>query len=986
MKIRRVRLTNLNSLRGSHAVDFLAAPLAGAGLFAITGPTGAGKSTLLDAITLALYGRAARYGSLPSPEDMLSRHCGECLAEVEFEVPAGIFRAEWQLRRARGKADGNLQPAKRYVYDAQGATLAQSVTEADRVIEQLIGLNYERFVRSALLAQGDFAQFLKAKADDRAALLESLTGTAIYSELSTLAHTEANRRDQDWRARESALQAIPLLPPEQRARLLADLPVAEAALAEAKARLQAANERLNQAANLATALAAEARARDQLAALARERQSAAADFARLARHRLTQPFQEHLARLDAAQAAADTARTELGRATREQAAAATAVAACRAGLRLWVAEARSAAEAGRAAAGERIRLAAERQTRAAAWLAEHAAEAALPAALPELSTRLTHRQNSHRQSTREWTQFRGLLAQIGRDPELLPPEAVPELSPADFTTLLAHWRALAGHRSALAEALRLRDAALLAAGEEQLRQARLIASLETHRAGLQAGAPCPLCGATEHPFAAGTPAALPFKAQEAAVTEAKKQCRQAEAEVAESARLERELAGVGERLAQVRAEHERVVNEAAAKLAEFKLPPPAPGGEEALLTALKQTANAYTLQAKVADDARREHTTATEELARREAEVNGWRERQAGLDAEPAGSEGASEAGTTGAPPPPRWATFTAADADWQSVRQRLAAAAATLANRQADALRAQDALKAQTIRLAEALVGSEFASLEAVKTARLPAAEATRGEAVENRLREREQQAGAEQRAAGTAVAGWRQAGAPEGEAAAETKRQQAELQARHDQLLHDLATGKSQLAQDDRHRHTAATQAAALAAERPRIAVWQQLRALIGSHDGRTFRRYAQSVSLEVLLHYANRQLRRLNDRYQLRRREGEELELEITDLHQAGTRRPMASLSGGETFLASLALALGLSDIAGRKVRIESLFIDEGFGTLDADSLDLAIAALETLRQDHKTVGVISHVELLKERIATQIRVEKQSGGMSVLRVVG
>jgi exonuclease SbcC len=120
-------------------------------------------------------------------------------------------------------------------------------------------------------------------------------------------------------------------------------------------------------------------------------------------------------------------------------------------------------------------------------------------------------------------------------------------------------------------------------------------------------------------------------------------------------------------------------------------------------------------------------------------------------------------------------------------------------------------------------------------------------------------------------------------------------------------------------------------------------------------------------------------------MRRRTGEELELEIEDLHQAGAVRPMASLSGGESFLASLALALGLSDIAGRNVRIESLFVDEGFGSLDSDTLDLAISTLETLRQENKTVGVISHVDFLKERIATQIVVEKQSGGISGIRLV-
>ena len=96
-------------------------------------------------------------------------------------------------------------------------------------------------------------------------------------------------------------------------------------------------------------------------------------------------------------------------------------------------------------------------------------------------------------------------------------------------------------------------------------------------------------------------------------------------------------------------------------------------------------------------------------------------------------------------------------------------------------------------------------------------------------------------------------------------------------------------------------------------------------------------------------------------------------------------MASLSGGESFLVSLALALGLSDLAGRTVRIDSLFIDEGFGSLDPETLEVAIDALESLRQHRKTVGVISHVELLKERIATQIIVEKRAGGTSAIRVV-
>ena len=177
-----------------------------------------------------------------------------------------------------------------------------------------------------------------------------------------------------------------------------------------------------------------------------------------------------------------------------------------------------------------------------------------------------------------------------------------------------------------------------------------------------------------------------------------------------------------------------------------------------------------------------------------------------------------------------------------------------------------------------------------------------------------------------------------------------------------------------------------AALAEETAQLKTWTQLSALIGSHDGKKFRVFAQGLSLEVLLRHANTHLARLNPRYHLGRADGENLDLEIIDLYQASARRPMSSLSGGESFLASLALALGLSDLAGRNVQIDSLFIDEGFGTLDTETLDTALSALESLRLQEKTVGIISHVEVLKERIGVQINVARQPDGCSALKVVG
>lgn len=163
-----------------------------------------------------------------------------------------------------------------------------------------------------------------------------------------------------------------------------------------------------------------------------------------------------------------------------------------------------------------------------------------------------------------------------------------------------------------------------------------------------------------------------------------------------------------------------------------------------------------------------------------------------------------------------------------------------------------------------------------------------------------------------------------------------------------------------------------------------WNNLNAMIGSSDGKKFSRFAQGLTLTRLTGLANLHLQKLSDRYQVLKSTENDLELLIVDGYQADVIRPMASLSGGESFLVSLALALGLSDLASHKVQINSLFIDEGFGTLDAETLDTAITALENLQAKGKSIGIISHVEALKERIGTQIQLSKQPGGVSKIKV--
>ena len=159
----------------------------------------------------------------------------------------------------------------------------------------------------------------------------------------------------------------------------------------------------------------------------------------------------------------------------------------------------------------------------------------------------------------------------------------------------------------------------------------------------------------------------------------------------------------------------------------------------------------------------------------------------------------------------------------------------------------------------------------------------------------------------------------------------------------------------------------------------VWAQLGELIGSADGKKFRNFAQQLTLDILLGYANLHLRDLARRYRLERIR-DSLGLLVVDQDMGDEVRSVHSLSGGESFLVSLALALGLASLSSHRVRVESLFIDEGFGSLDAEALQVAMDALDKLQSLGRKVGVISHVQDMTERIATRVQVRRMAGGLS------
>jgi len=210
--------------------------------------------------------------------------------------------------------------------------------------------------------------------------------------------------------------------------------------------------------------------------------------------------------------------------------------------------------------------------------------------------------------------------------------------------------------------------------------------------------------------------------------------------------------------------------------------------------------------------------------------------------------------------------------------------------------------------------------------------------------------------------------------------------LSADLNKLAHEIGALGQKLKENDEARLNHSGRLNEIVAHRRETARWDNLHLLIGSNDGKKFRNFAQGLTFERLVQHANRQLGTMSDRYVLVRSKSEDLDFSVIDSYQAGEVRTTKNLSGGESFLVSLALALGLSQMASNKTRVDSLFLDEGFGTLDPDTLETALDALAGLKHDGKLIGVISHLPDLKERIETQIRVVRRSGGRSVLEGPG
>jgi exonuclease SbcC len=1104
MKILAIRLENLASLAGRHEIDFTASPLADQGLFAITGPTGAGKSTLLDALCLALYGSTPRLRQAPKRDSqiadvnddtlttadartLLRRGCASGFAEVDFiGRDEHRYRARWAVRRARNKIDGSLQKIEQSLTDLDANQLLTAQTrEFEKLLPERLGLKFDQFTRAVLLAQSEFAAFLKADDNERSELLERLTDTQHYSEISKAAY----QRVRDARAALDAIEvrladALPV-DAETRAAYERQAQSEEQALSDLQAELSRhqtqgieleRDVQLTQAWQQADASWRQADhewqqtrgEREQLAQLDelapwRERAKRRHTLEdTLAVHRQTLASERRQSedcdrerealepQLATAQQAYEQARHD-DREAQPRLDEARRLAADlehqRQRLDQQHHEHRQLAEATQVDEQRRTQLKRARQPLEARLREQRTTLEGLLEATDEAGERLTAHElrstlNHQRDLAQGELQALQSLQQDWREGERLRREQTETHQQLDSERRRLQDLEIQGKQAAQRLKVAESEETLIRQQIEGARAARSD-SVEQLRQHLSDDEPCPVCGATDHPYRQAPPA-HPGAAMIEAIEGQERQQLDGQREQVENAHQTYHQCSADYRACRQRLlERERQLETLSRQLDRAEVAIDAHAAAPALRQSetadswfesrherLNQQWRQASDRLSALDEAERllqpleaEWQRLSLELGKLEERHSLNRERLHALEASlPAlqqqvdDTEARLAARLGSHDSVPAWqaaleqrrqqaeATLEEHRARWQTLAQtrtQLTQRLTDLEQRQREAQTEFDELDGawQAWRRERPTFDDDtIDALLAVSEAdhrrrRETLAQCERALAAAAVKREERQQALRDHRRALLSTRGEDVPARSEDDLLDEAstrelatrltrQRETAEaLTRQRDERQETRDAAQHQLREDDRRRQAQREGAQERESAQHEVNRWERLNGLIGSADGKRFRRIAQAYNLDHLLTHANQHLRALTPRYRLIRG-GSELGILVIDGDMADERRSVHSLSGGETFLVSLALALGLASMASHQLAIESLFIDEGFGSLDPESLALAMDALDGLQAQGRRVGVISHVQEMHERIPLQIRVEPSGNGASRL----
>lgn len=955
MKILAIRLKNLTSIEGTVEVDFMAEPLHSAGIFAISGPTGAGKSTLLDALCLALYDKAPRFATSvenvnladvgdnqinqSDVRNLLRRGTSDGYAEVDFlGIDGRRYRSRWSVRRTRNKINGSLQPQTLEVQELDTEKEFQG-TKKELLIQlvELVGLTYEQFTRTVLLAQNDFATFLKSKGAAKAELLEKLTGTGVYSRISQEVYARNKAAQEEVTLIQNRMNVIELMPEEELLALQKEKELSTEKRAAGIKLLAEQNEQLNVVRSL--------KIQEELCKKKQQEEQEEQAREKVLQGALTSQ-EEGLVHFKAQW---EAIQPDLKKARQLDVQIQSQQSSYIQSQQILQAANRQVAEQ-----EQKMRVAAEQLQVSYSSLNRLLSHVGIEEALQLEQVEEILRQEENKLAAATSTNEERLLRlnsfgypllaeeQVKLQKELTRQQNIRQLTETQTKAKTEIERLekevanclkqLTEQETALKVTQRLYENARMAVGKD----------VKALRRQLQEGEACPVCGSTAHPYH-----------QEQEVVDTLFRSIEQEYNVAStnyqqmnnrSIALQRDLA------------HQKTVDgQIAEQLA-------------ALYKAGIEAGNEEQIQHRLAELAIRilEYRNLYAEWQRSDEEIKKMRAHCEAL------RENVSLC---------RLAMQKVSSAKEQLVILQNAASAELkrfeVIEKALNVLRQERSqlLKGKSADEAEAAVAKREKELNlALEKARKEV------EAVHNRLSGLQGEMKQIALAIGELQEQYKKIESPELLPEIIKKQQEENLN-----IERALSTMEARLLQQAKNKLTVEQIAKELAEKQTVAERWAKLNKLIGSADGAKFKVIAQSYTLNLLLLHANKHLSYLSKRYKLQQ-VPDTLALQVIDCDMCDEIRTVYSLSGGESFLISLALALGLSSLSSNNLKVESLFIDEGFGSLDAESLRTAMEALEQLQMQGRKIGVISHVQEMSERISVQVQVHKKVNGKSVLTVVG
>lgn len=1010
MKILKIKFENIHCLKGEHEVDFGTGILADAGLFAITGPTGSGKSTLLDVITLALYNRIARVEKVVSNtvlEDdggIMTRNMKHCYAEVEYRVNGKNYRSHWSIERNR---NNNLNARKQELVEVESGYILESGTKTPDKNHEIIGLSYDQFIKAMVLSQGEFSKLLQARREDRNKLLEDITGARSYREIGKAVFFRYRGIQKNIDLKEANLEGIVLLSSEAIAEKTTELEVLNTLKPEIEKAFQTASEKIK--------IRQELQAKEkEWKDLEIEKSKLREDFeifkpykSELEKHEnlskynpILRDFDASIKELNSLSEEAKNLQTSKKEAETHQKSYLDAISTL-IREKVDIGTANAKLEVFR---DKIVNLQAEekkKQSEANLYQNQlnnyvgNITKLGYKLAKAEKTDVFKLKLDFFQKTIEESLAISGVKSRDELDAGLEINRAMyekagdliskKEQSIKLHTNLDSQKTNLKNDKESIAkdaEKIELLSGEISNLSkavedlERNLEHRRKHQSLEQYRQQLVPEAPCPLCGSLEHPYALEEPY---FDSTEELLKE-KKDSLKTKTEL--SIALNEKNKFLSASILTLQSEIEKSIAESLQNQDLFV----------ALAKELKWDSeeSLETFQSK--------RTELSQEIQKLEQSKRAFQAHSILMDMETNFRDWENTTNAYFSLKNQRTALYegdsineksnllssriTQSIANISSLERQLQQNNEKLKSTSEDKSKKEDALK-------EVILKEQLEDITALRTAIIPEERANKIRKRQNDLNELKTRISEKVNSLEKILKGLRESDDSEVSFEnltlihEESKKQWVDLSENIGKITHSLEKNH-----EDRVRHQKVLDEIKLL--KKDLALWKSMNDLIGDAKGNKFSNFVQDLTLEQLIGFANKRLTDFSDRYLLDIPTPEEAEksdtLKVLDSYMGNARRSVKTLSGGETFLVSLAMAIALSDITARNVKIESLFIDEGFGTLDPETLDQAITILEKMQNEgNKSVGIISHVSALKERITTQIKLDKGSLGYSTLEVV-